>query len=143
MVEYNSAFFGLYENLFLVLKHDLGEEKALKIFRQIMESGLSKAYDLMGFQKGNPQDFARILRERDESVGLKVDFSEITNSRIVYRFHTDPFPNLKDQVSPEKLDDTYIAFKVRYLLGENWAYKTTKHIWEGDEFTEHVITKNQ
>jgi hypothetical protein len=29
----------------------------------------------------------------------------------------------------------------RYLLGGGWSYKTTKHIWRGDSFTEHVITR--
>jgi hypothetical protein len=143
MKEYNSAFFGLYENLFIVLKNNIGEEKALELFRQIMEIGLKRAYDSMGFEKDNPHDFARVLGERDDSVGLKVDFPEITGSKIIYRFHTDPFPNLNGQVSPEKLDDTFIAFKIRYLLGDKWVYKTTKHFWKGDIFTEYVITKNQ
>ena len=141
MKEYNATFFGLYENTFLVLKENLGEEKALELFRQIMEKGLRKAYDASGFERGNPQDFARVVGERDKNVGLHVEFPEVTESKIVYRFYTDPFPNLRGHVDHEKLDDTYMSFKVRYLLGENWNYKTTKHIWEGDEFTEFVITK--
>jgi hypothetical protein len=140
MKEYNTAFFSLYENLFLVLKDNFGEEKALELFRQIMEKGLKKAYDSSGFQRGNPQEFARVVGARDESVGLYVKFPEVTENRIVYQFHTDPFPGLKGHVALEKLDDTYMAFKVRYLLGENWSYTTTKHIWR-DEFTEHVITR--
>lgn len=142
MVEYNSAFFGLYEKMFLVLKQSLGEDKALDIFRQVMENGLKEAYDPMGFQKGNPQDFTRVLRERDETVGLRVEFPEISDNMIIYRFFTDPFPNLKGHVNHKRLDDTFMNFKIRYLLGNEWTYKTTKHIWEGDEFTEHVITKN-
>lgn len=141
MKEYNAAFFGLYENVFLVLKQAFGEERALGLFRKIMEKGLKKAYDTSGFEKGNPQDFVRVVGERDINVGLRVEFPEITEDRVVYQFHTDPFPNLKEHVDPERLDDTYMAFKVRYLLGENWKYKTTKHIWKGDKFTEHVITR--
>jgi len=142
MKEYNAAFFGLYENLFIVLKENFGEEKALSLFRQIMEKGLKGAYDMSGFKRGSPQDFAKVVGERDRNVGLRVEFPEITENKIVYQFYTDPFPNLKDQVAPGKLDDTYMAFKVKYLLGEDWKYKTTRHVWSGDEFTEYVITKN-
>lgn len=141
MKEYNVAFFGLYENLFLVLKENFGEEKALGLFRQIMEKGLKKTYDASGFKRGNPKDFVRVVGERDRNVGLRVEFPKITDNKIVYQFHTDPFPNLKGQVERKKLDDTYMAFKVRYLLGEDWTYETIKHFWEGDKFTEHVITK--
>jgi hypothetical protein len=142
MKEYNAAFFGLYENLFITLKENFGEGKALDLFRQIMERGLKKAYDASRFEHGNPQDFVRVVGERDRNVGLHVEFPEVTENKIVYQFHADPFPSLKDQVECKKLDDTYMAFKVRYLLGEDWAYKTTKHLWDGDEFTEHVITKS-
>jgi hypothetical protein len=141
MSNYNAAFFGLYENTFLVLKQNLGEQQALELFSQIMEKGLKKAYDTSGFEQGSPQNFAKVVGERDRNVGLHVEFPEITKNRIVYRFHTDPFPNLKGHVEHEKLDDTYMDFKVRYLLGEDWTYKTTKHLWDGDEFTEHIITK--
>ena len=96
MKEYNVAFFGLYENTFLILKQEFGEEKALELFKQIMEKGLKKAYDSMGFQRGNPTSFARVLEERDRSVGLHVNFPEINENRIIYQFYTDPFPNLKD-----------------------------------------------
>jgi hypothetical protein len=141
MSEYDAAFFGLYENTFLVLKQDLGEDRALDLFRRIMEGGLGRAYDSMGFQRGSPRDFARVVGERDSGVGLRVEFPEITGNRIVYRFHTDPFPNLKGHVEPGKIDDTYMAFKVRYLLGSDWGYTTTRHIWNGDGFTEHVIKR--
>lgn len=141
MPEYNAAFFTLYENVFLILKGKLGEEKALDILGRVMERGLGRAYDSMGFRRGSPRDFARVIKARDESVGLHVEFPEIGESRIVYRFHTDPFPNLKGKVAPEKLDSTYMTFKVRYLLGDGWGYSTTKHLWRGDPFTEHVITR--
>jgi len=142
MKEYNAAFFGLYENVFIILKENLGEERTLDLFRQVMERGLKKAYDNSGFAKGDPQDFARVVGERDKNVGLHVEFPEVTKDRVVYQFHTDPFPNLKGSVESEKLDGTYMAFKVRYLLGEDWAYKTTKHLWNGGQFTEHVITRS-
>ncbi|MCC7570967.1 hypothetical protein KO465_06525 [Candidatus Micrarchaeota archaeon] len=142
MKEYNSAFFSLYENLYIVLKQELGEERALELFRKIMEKGLKKAYDSMGFEKGNPEDFVKVLKQRDESVGLKVTFPEVTDSKIIYQFHTDPFPNLKGIVDHKKFDDTYISFKVKYLLGEKWTYAPTKHIWDGDEHTEFIITKD-
>ena len=47
---YNIAFFGLYQNFFLVLKAEFGEPRALELFRQVMEKGLKVAYDNMGFK---------------------------------------------------------------------------------------------
>ena len=76
---------------------------------------------------------------RDESVGLKVSFPTVEEDKIVYRFLTDPFPNLKNAVEAEKLDATYMAFKVSHLLGQGWSYKSTKHLWKNDMFTEHMI----
>lgn len=136
----NEAFFRLYENMFLVLKEGFGEEKALEIFRKIIEFGLKKAYDASCFEKGNPDSFAKVVGERDRNVGLEVKFI-VKEDEIIYRFHTDPFPNLKDHVSHEKLDDTYMRFKVEYLLGSEWTYKNTNHMWDGDEFTGFVIRK--
>jgi len=142
MKEYNAAFFGLFENLFLTLKERLGAEKALNLFREIMENGLKKAYG-SDFIKGQPDEFQRLVGERDNNVGLKVDF-EFTDSNkqnFYYRFYDYPFPNLKGEVNPENLDDTFINLKVNYLLGDDWAYKNTKHIWNGDELTEFLIYK--
>lgn len=140
-MQYNKAFFGLYENIFLVLKEELGEERALQLFSKVMQRGLRKAYDASGFQKGKARDFAKVVGERDASVGLKVSFPVVEENKIVYRFLTDPFPGLKQAVEPEKLDATYMGFKVNYLLGEEWGYKTGKHLWKGDEFTEHIISR--
>ncbi|MCX6773505.1 MAG: hypothetical protein NTY68_00715 [Candidatus Micrarchaeota archaeon] len=142
MKERNAAFFGLYENLFIVLKEELGEEKALEMFRRIMERGLKAAYDASSFERGNENSFVSTLKQRDESVGLRVNFPVVTKNKIIYQFLDDPFPGLKNAVDFHKLDDTYISFKVRYLLGEGWTYKTTKHIWKNDPYIEHVITKS-
>jgi len=131
----------LYENLFLVLKEEFGEEKALELFTKIMRFGLKKAYDATGFQKGSPKDFAKVVGARDKSVGLKVSFPEIQKEKIVYRFLTDPFPGLKGKVDFAKLDATYMQFKAEYLLGSDWKYETTRHFWNGSKFTEHVISK--
>jgi hypothetical protein len=136
----NEAFFGLYENLFLVLKERMGGERALELFRTVMERGLEKAYGT-GFEKGNPHEFARVVGERDAAAGLRVEFPEVREDRIVYRFLDDPFPNLRGHVDPEKLDATYLRFKVSHLLGEGWTYQTLKHLWRGDGYTEHVITR--
>jgi len=143
MAEYNAAFFSLYSNLFKVLKEEFGEEKAFELFTKVMVRGLKNAYDAMGFTKGNPKDFARVLKARDESVGLKVEFPQVNENKVIYQFHTDPFPQLKGFVDAEKLDATYMKFKVEYLLGFEWNYKTTKHIWKGDKYTEHVIERKE
>ncbi len=142
MAELNELFFRLYEITFLVNREDpeVGEEKALELMAKYFETGLKRAYDDMGFRKGDAREFARIVGARDRSVGLDVRFPVVTKDKIVYQFHDDPFPGLKGEVEPEKLDATYMAFKVRYLLGDDWGYTTTKHIWK-DGHTEHVIEK--
>lgn len=140
MKEYNAAFFGLYENWFKLLKKEFGESKAIDLFRKAMEMGLSKAYG-DSFKKGLTSEFARLVGERDNNVGLLVKFPEISENKLVYQFHTDPFPNLKNEIAPQKLDDTFIAFKVRYILGDGWNYKNKTHLWNGDSCTEFVISK--
>jgi hypothetical protein len=107
---YNAAFFGTHEAYLLVLKELQGEEFALDVIRRVMERNLGAAYNKMGFTKGKPQDFARVVGERDGSVGLQVEFPILSDNKIVYRFHTDPFPGLKGHVDPEKLDATYMDF---------------------------------
>lgn len=138
---YNSVFFGLYKNLFIILKSELGTKKAVQLFRKIMVFGLKKAYDARGFSKGKPSEFARVVGARDDSVGLKVKFPVIEKNRVVYQFWTDPFPGLKGKVSAKEMDSTYMQFKVDYLLGKGWKYHTTKHFWKGDRYTEHVIER--
>ena len=140
MNEYNAAFFGLYENWFKLLKNEFGENKAINLFRKAMETGLSKSYG-NNFKKGLTSEFARLVGERDNDVGLLVKFPEISENKLVYQFHTDPFPNLKNEVASQQLDDTYIAFKVKYILGDDWNYKNTTHIWNDDTYTEFVIFK--
>ncbi len=125
---YNAAFFGAHESYFLIMKERLGEEKALEILKLVMEMNFGKAYTTTGFKKGDPHSFASAVGERDRSVGLRVEFPEISERKIVYRFLTDPFPGLKGHVDPHKLDDTYMKFKVDFLLGSGWHYRTTKHI---------------
>jgi hypothetical protein len=141
MSPYNEAFFRLYEDTFLILKSEFGGEVAIKIVREIFQKGLKRAYDLLTFRKGNSKDFARIVGARDGSVGLRVEFPKISDNLIVYRFLTDPFPNLRNEVLHKDLDATYMDFKVDYLLGMDWTYCTTKHLWDGDSFTEHLITR--
>ncbi len=141
MTPYNTTFFTTLENVFLVLKAEFGEARALALFRQILERGLRSAYDAAGFQQGSPEDFARVVGRRDAAVGLEVSFPEVFLKKIVYRFHTDPFPRLRGLVTPEKLDATYMEFKVSFLLGSEWTYTTTKHLWKGDSFTNHIIEK--
>lgn len=139
LMKFNAAFFGLYSNVFLVLKKELGSKKALVLFRQIMEKGLKSAYDSMGFVRDSPVEFVRCTRERDFSVGLKVKYPVVSNDRIVYQFWTDPFPLLKNKVSARALCDTFMRFKVNYLLGSTWDYRLSKHFWNGDDCIEFEI----
>lgn len=140
MSNYNAAFFGLFENVFKLMKEEEGEEKALTFFRKLMTMGLSKSYGT-NFQKGDVASFVELVGERDLIVGLRVEFPKIGNDEIIYQFHDDPFPNLKGLIDHHKLDDCYLSFKVKYLLGDNWKYETTKHIWDGDDYSEHRIYK--
>ena len=140
MTTYNAAFFGLFENVFKLLKQEYGEERALELFSELMTTGLSKSYG-NDFKKGDLAEFERMVGERDKMVGLKVEFTRNSANELIYQFHDDPFPNLKGLVDPQKLDRCYMAFKVRYILGEEWRYRTTKHLWSGDQYTEHQIYK--
>lgn len=42
LVNFNTSFFGLYENVYLVLRETHTEQQALALFKQIMEKGLKK-----------------------------------------------------------------------------------------------------
>lgn len=137
-MDYNFPFFGLFENVFKLLKSEYGEEKALELFAKLMATGLSKSYGI-GFEKGLTSEFERLVGDRDKLVGLRVGFPKVIEDELVYQFYDDPFPNLKGFVNPQDLDRCYMSFKVRYILGENWDYKTMKHIWHGDNYTEHVL----
>ena len=68
------------------------------------------------------------MRERDENVGLRVELPLVTENKIIYQFHQDPFPNLKTIINAGELDNTYIEFKINFLLGNQWSYHTTQHI---------------
>lgn len=139
MKEFNLAFFSLYENTFLVYAELHGVKKALEFMESLFAKALGKAYSAVGFSKGNVYDFAKVVKERDESVGLPVALPLVTTDKIIYQFHRDPFPNLKNVVSAKDLDKTYINFKIKFLLGDQWTYTTTQHIWEGSLFTEHLV----
>jgi hypothetical protein len=138
-MDYNAAFFGLYENVLKTLLIELPNTEAIRIFTTIMEMGLKKAYDASGFAQGDVQDFIRIVSERDHSVGLPVEIRALSSTQICYRFLMDPFPNMQGMISHEVLDRTYMAFKVRYLLGPHWTYKNIKHLWKGDAYTEFLL----
>jgi len=142
MQQRNNAFFNLFENTFLVLKEEFGEDEALRLFRIIMENGLKTAYG-NEFTKGKAEEFAHVVGERDDAVGLEVAFPKVDDDKIIYQFHTDPFPGLKGHVAPEKLDATYLNFKIDRLLGTGWTYETTKHLWLGDNCSEHVIVRSK
>jgi hypothetical protein len=138
---YNAAFFGLYEKAYLLYRELHGEEAALKFMRTLFERALGPAYTAMGFTKGNVKDFCRVVSERDAGVGLKVCFSEVSEAKIVYEFHSDPFPGLKGMVDPKELDDTYLRFKINFLLGPGWSYSTPQHLWNGAPCSRHVLVR--
>lgn len=139
-MNYNAAFFGLFENIFKLLKNEYGEDIALKHFSKLMEQGLSKSYG-KDFDKNNPKIFEHLVGERDKLVGLRVAFPTVKENEIIYRFLDDPFPNLKGEVKSNLLDNCYMNFKVKYILGNEWDYITTRHLWQGDTYTEHRIFK--
>ena len=141
MPNYNAPFFNSITNTFLIYKELHGEERSLEFLAELMGRTLGASFKALGLTKGDPRSFVDVIRARDEAVGLRVSFPDISDTQIVYRFHTDPFPRLKDYVDPYKLDATYMKFKVSYLLGEEWTYDTTSHLWRCTPFTEHVITK--
>ena len=138
--EYNEAFFKLFQDLYLTLKKNHGEKRALSDFSEVMITGLRQAYgaDKRGV---STEEFAMIVGKRDQTVGLEVSFKDVLSDSLIYQFHTDPFPGLKGEIASEQLDHTYMNFKVQYLLGEDWSYETTQHLWKGDKCTQHIIRK--
>lgn len=138
---YNTAFFSLFENVFKLLKQEYGEEKSLELFTKLMATGLGQSYG-NHFKKGVLTEFERLVGERDKIVGLNVEFININENELIYQFHDDPFPNLKGHVDPYKLDRCYLTFKIEHILGSDWDYQTTKHLWKGDKYTEHLISKS-
>jgi len=142
-MEYKKELFESYKNEFLKEETKNGKEAALRHMRNLFYRKLKPAYDAMQFKKGDPYDFARVVSERDRSVGLEVSVKVASPKKIIYIFYTDPFPfeELKKKATHREFDDCYMAFKLEYLLGSDWHYKTTKHVWDGDRYTEHVIEK--
>lgn len=138
----NKPLFALYEAAFLVLKKNLGYDKAVELFKQITEESLGKALDKYEFKKGDPNEFARVMTDRDESVGNKVGF-EVKGNKIIYRAYTEIFPNLKGEIKIEDLTDAIIGPKVRHLLGEKWKWRNTKHTWNGNDCREYIISKEE
>lgn len=138
----NEPFFDLYENIFKLLKEKYGMDKTLELMYELFSASLAQSYGT-NFKKGDPHDFARIVGLHDNIVGLRVNFPKITDDLIIYQIQDDPFPNLKGLVDPEKLDASYMNFKLKYLLGDDWAYKMTKHFWWGDDCIEHYIYKKK
>ena len=125
MEKFNAPLFGLYENIFIEYSKLHGINEALRFFEKLFARSLSKAYLATGFSKGNIDHFIRVVKERDESVGLPVSALIKAQDKILYQFHQDPFPNLKSIVEKHDLDRTYINFKIKFLLGSEWFYHTT------------------
>lgn len=142
MPEYNAPFFNALSAVFLSYKERHGENEALKFIHDIFSQRLKPVYDEWGFEKGNPHDFERVVKKNDELLGLHVSFRVEVN-KIIYSFHTDPFPKLKCHVDGGVFDHTYMSVKVNHLLGDKWKYHTHKHLWEGDPYTEHVIVEGE
>jgi len=140
-MEYNAPFFRLYEAFFLKLKGELGK-KGIEIWQNVMRDALITAYTKSGAKRlGGVDEFIKYVGERDRSVGLKVTF-EKNDKGFIYRFHTDPFPGLKGKTNWKHLVEAYLAVKKDFFLGSEWEYTTTKHIWDGNPYTEHIFVKN-
>ena len=141
MPEYNKAMFATYASGYLLFKELHGETAALKFMRTWFERNLKPAYEAMDIVRGSTADAARVIGARDAAVGLDVRFPVIEKQRLVYEFHTDPFPMLRGLVNPRVFDNCYMGFKIAFLLGNAWTYTTPEHIWENGRVTRHVIKK--
>jgi hypothetical protein len=142
MTGYNAPFFNALSCVFLTYRRMHGEEEALRFIHEVFSQRLGPVYDSWGFRKGDEQDFARVVGRNDKLLGLAVSL-DIQPQRIIYRFHTDPFPLLKGLVDAARFDRTYLDFKVSHLLGADWSYTTPHHLWKGEPYTEHVIVKGK
>ena len=140
MKKLNKPLFSLYETTFLVIKTNLGYDQALELFYEIVDNSLGNALNEYIFEKGNPKDFAKIMKKRDESVGNKVTF-KVTNDKIIYRVHTNIMPNLRGHMSINDYANVLVGIKIKHLLGKGWVFKISKHLWKGDKFSEYIITR--
>src|SRR5260221_13167181 len=98
--ERNKVFFNLWESVFILLKEQYGEAKALELMTILFERNLGKAYGT-NFKKGDPNEFARVTSGHDTNVGLHIEFPKISENEIVYRFTDDVFPGLKGLGDPD------------------------------------------
>ena len=138
---YNKPFFALYERFFLALQEEFGE-RGIEVWKKVMRDALVAAYRSSGaVEGGGMQEFMRHVGERDRALGLEVSFQAIEDG-FIYRFHTDPFPGLRGKVDKKIVDDSYLSVKRDFFLGSGWSYETTKHIWDGDESSEHIFKKS-
>lgn len=132
--------FSGYMSFFKTMKKEIGEEKALDIFREVMETGLAPAFG-SDSKKGTFEAFKNIAGAVDEAVGLKVEFVRINDNEFYFRLLNDIFPNLKGIITQDQLNNIYMPFKVSHMLGNAWDYKCTKHLWNNDAYTEYHIFK--
>ncbi len=144
MPEFNAPFFGLLTTVVKTYREQHGEQETLDFMHTVFSRRLGPVYDQIGFRRGNPEDFAKVVGENDRRLGLDVSFEIAPDgNEIKYRFLKDPLPGLKGEVDPRRFDATYMRFKVEYVLGEDWEFETPNHIWEGAPFTEHVIRRKR
>jgi len=137
---YNIAFFRLYEAFYKVLTKELGPQ-GFTLWKKVLRDGLFAAYDAAGAKKlSGADEFMKFVGSRDAGVGLKVDF-EKTADGFIYRFYTDPFPGLKGLAAWSDIVESYLAPKTDYFLGPDWSFRTTKHLWDGADCTEHVFVR--
>lgn len=137
----DEAYFKSLESAYLEYEKAAGTPAAIEALGRTMAQHLKLAYDRVGFVKGDPQQFVRAVRLRDQAVGIEAEMVSEEGRRIIYRILEDPFSGLKGKIDREALDATYMRFSVDYLLGEGWTYRAARHMWLGHAFIEYRIEK--
>ncbi len=141
---YNAPLFNSMENSFIILSSWYGEHRALHFLSTLMSKNLGIVYKNAGAKDlSGPEGFKKYVIGTDSSMGIKSTFSVLGPEKFSYKLYTDIFPNLKGLVDPQKLDETFVKYKVHFFFGPEWSYSATKHIWKGDECTSYIIRKKR
>jgi len=115
-----------------------------------MRNGLFKGYDAQGAKRmGGVDEFIEHVGKRDnEFVCIPVDFEKADENRFIYRMRVCPFLGARGRLKSIGVRDCkeistegYLKTKIEYFLGDAWKLQTTRCIWKGDKYCEHVFVK--
>jgi len=124
--------------------------RKMKEWQKDMKEGLFKGYDSQGATKrGGVDEFIKHVGKRDRDlVCIHVDFEKTNENKFIYRMYECPFLSSQKKLENVGVKDCkeistkgYLKAKIDYFLDKNWELRTTKCIWNGEDFCEHIFYK--